>query len=140
MGEGDFAKIERLVELYEKNLSRSKEVEKNILQLQEERDKIYENYNPEDDINEFDLLRLEAGLYSLQMTCVVITFVFALSEVSTKEKLKNQISLLGEDLIQVYRVVSDYIEQIDETNEKNTDRLRKAAAELYLAIQPQVAE
>ena len=104
--EDNFAKVERLVELYEKNLQRTKSCEQNILRLQKERDEIYEDYDPEDDEAEFDLLRLEAGLYALQMTCAIISLVFVLSEETIQRKLADQISLMGSDLLEVYRITS----------------------------------
>lgn len=99
------AKIERLVDLFEKNNNRTKIVEKQIFLLQKERNETYQDYNPEDDEAEFDLLRLESGLYALQMTCVIICFVFVLSEKDIQEKVKSQISLQGAKMDDVYKIV-----------------------------------
>ena len=138
--EKDYVKIERLVELLEKNLERTKACEAKIDVLKEERNRIYEEYDPNDDIAEFELLRMEAGLSALQMTCISIVFIFVLSEQSIKEKLTEQIELIGSSIPEVYNVVAAYIEEVDENAVKNFDRLQKAAAEVYLTITPQSSE
>lgn len=95
------AKIERLVDLFEKYNNKTIAVENNISLLRESRKQEFE----EDDDDNFALLRLEAGLYTLQMTCVVICFIFVLSEKNTQEKIKSQISLQGGNINNVYQIV-----------------------------------
>lgn len=78
--EGEFEKVDRLMELYEKYTLRTRAAEARVDTERRERFDLYEDYDPADDEDEFLAMRLEGGLFTLQLLSLITGFLATSAE------------------------------------------------------------
>jgi len=112
--ESDFEKVERLIELHEKYINLVKVSDKHIEERKQELDET--EINEEDIQEEFLLMRLDAGLFTLQLVDTTIAFVCC--DENIKSCFMELLNLRGKDIKEIINILEEHANNYGETDSK----------------------
>ena len=117
--EDDHLKVDRLIELHLFYLNRAKAVDREIMQEKSQLDEIDEEKE-----NEFYMKRLDAGLFTLQRLNYIILSIGTAGIASVLDRVKQLLSLKGENLQPVREIMQEYAESLgDDKNKANEEKM-----------------
>jgi len=120
--ENDYAKVERLLEMYEKYVQRVRNCDLKIAQEKGKMERDGEEID-ETDEEDFYLQRLDAGLFTLQLIDYIIAVVCQ-AQSQIKDKVQQLLTLQDNTFEDVKKVLLDYAQTFGHDNNDESQKER----------------
>jgi len=133
--ENDHAKVERLLEMYEKYKQRVRNCDLRIVQEKAKMERAGEEIDEEDE-DEFYMQRLDAGLFTLQLVSYILA-VICRGNAQIKEKARQLLNLQDSSFEEVKNTLLEYAKSVGDKNEGAEQRTKILELSNELVLQQQ---
>jgi len=120
--ETDFAKVERLLEMYEKYKQRVKNCDLRIAQEKGKMERAGEEIDEEDE-EDFYMQRLDAGLFTLQLVTYILAIICRAND-QIKEKARQLLNLQDSSFEEVRKTLTEYANSLGEKTDSSDQQAK----------------